>query len=115
MYLATEYCGQDLISCVSEDCGIDTGISTSIKDLVRQMVTAVADLHAIGIAHRDISLENFAVMADGTVKLIDLGQACFIQACDVAVVDFRGAPGKPQLLPPEILRAYLRPSCGAQC
>jgi calcium-dependent protein kinase len=50
----------------------------SAKDIMRQLVSAVAFLHSQGIVHRDLKLENFLFTkrpSDGgtVVKLIDLG------------------------------------------
>jgi len=50
-----------------------------IADIAQQLIRSVKDLHALGIAHRDIKLENFLVRhdADGRIVIVvtDLGSA----------------------------------------
>lgn len=41
--------------------------------IFRQIAEAVNHLHTIGIAHRDISLENVLIDAQGQVKICDFG------------------------------------------
>ena len=43
--------------------------------LVEQMARGLAIVHAVDIAHLDVSLENYLIAADGTVKLCDFGLA----------------------------------------
>ena len=38
-----------------------------------QIATALRDLHAVGIIHRDLKLENFKESSAGVVKLFDFG------------------------------------------
>ena len=44
-------------------------------DIMRQLVSAVAEAHSKGIIHRDIKPQNVIVKADGTVKILDFGIA----------------------------------------
>lgn len=37
--------------------------------------SSIAYLHAVGVWHRDVKLENFLVASDGTVKLCDFGES----------------------------------------
>lgn len=41
-----------------------------------QILRAVTACHQVGVAHRDIKLENIMMMPDGTLKLIDFGLSC---------------------------------------
>ncbi len=43
--------------------------------VVRQVASALADLHARGLVHRDIKPENIVVEASGAVRLLDFGYA----------------------------------------
>ena len=45
------------------------------RPMFEQMVRAVAHLHKLGVAHRDIKLENFFLTAEGDVQLGDMGLA----------------------------------------
>ncbi|CAE7948948.1 SIK2 [Symbiodinium sp. KB8] len=72
--------------------------------LVAQTFSAVEWLHALGIAHRDLSLENLLLTgpnstAPQTVKLIDFGMAHIGRVCPpVASL----SPGKPSYQAPEL-------------
>ena len=41
--------------------------------IARQMLQAIAQVHRVGVFHRDIKLGNFLIGDDGSVKLIDYG------------------------------------------
>lgn len=76
----------------------------SIKDIARwfkMCLCGVESLHANGVAHRDIKLENFCFSPNLEVKLVDLALA-------LPVADMRSGPrtlcGTPSYWPPEILR-----------
>ncbi|KAI0778853.1 kinase-like protein [Trametes elegans] len=47
----------------------------ALKSLVYQVLSAIAYVHAQGIAHRDIKPRNLLLTPDGCVKLIDFGVA----------------------------------------
>jgi len=70
-----------------------------IRPIVRQALTAVRWLHDLGIAHRDLSLENILLTEgeDGhpAVKLIDFGAAALTQECSKP-------SGKPSYTAPEM-------------
>jgi serine/threonine protein kinase len=44
--------------------------------LARQILAAIAELHSLNIAHRDIKIENIILTPDGGVRLIDYGLSC---------------------------------------
>lgn len=46
-----------------------------LRQVVGDMVHAVHDLHNHGIAHCDLKPQNMLVMADGRIKLIDMGSS----------------------------------------
>ena len=76
-----------------------------IWEIVKQLLQALAHLHAMGICHRDIKLEN--VMLDSEpngqkncVKLTDFGFATFF-ASDTTTV--RYVVGTPEYMAPEVV------------
>lgn len=61
---------------------------TDAKDIIRKLVTAVAELHARGCIHKDLKLEN--VMVGQAVKRLDVGTS----VCQVAAwTKDEGEPG----------------------
>ena len=44
--------------------------------MFRQIISGVDFLHSMGVAHRDISLENILLDAEGELKISDYGVAC---------------------------------------
>ncbi|HET7052307.1 MAG TPA: serine/threonine-protein kinase [Solirubrobacterales bacterium] len=61
--------GDDLKSAVSRGTAVDC------EKVARELLSAVAHIHAAGILHRDIKPENILITPDGVVKLIDFGIA----------------------------------------
>lgn len=47
-------------------------------DIFMQVASGLAALHKAGFVHADMKPQNVVVMADGRVKVIDLGQGCAI-------------------------------------
>ena len=48
---------------------------TEVFELVRPLLRSLAEMHAAGLIHRDISPDNIMVTPEGNVKLIDFGAA----------------------------------------
>lgn len=46
-----------------------------VFDLVRPLLRSLAEMHAAGLIHRDISPDNIMITPEGNVKLIDFGSA----------------------------------------
>ena len=42
-----------------------------VKDIMHQVITGLAEMHAVGIWHRDVKVDNLLLDDDGTVKFID--------------------------------------------
>lgn len=69
-YLVMEYVsGDTLADRMTRKGGIDC------ERLARELLGALAHIHAAGIVHRDIKPQNLLIAADGGVKLIDFGIA----------------------------------------
>lgn len=65
----------------------------------KQLMHAVNYMHAKGIAHRDIKLENLLVNGHGTVKLADFGTSVFVSGSEAEVC--KGEVGTDHSMPPE--------------
>ena len=71
----------------------------------RQLLRALAHVHARGVVHNDVKLENCAVARDGTLKLLDFGLAA--RADDLAAHRAAAARGGGGSLSPWRRRAAL--------
>ena len=49
--------------------------AAEVFDLVRPLLRSLAEMHASGLIHRDISPDNIMITPEGNVKLIDFGAA----------------------------------------
>jgi len=68
----------DLFAWCSRLDGFGVKREDTIRDIVRQTLTATVWLHDLGVVHGDLSLENIVLSAEGAglaVKLIDFGMA----------------------------------------
>ncbi len=70
--------------------------------MLEQLASAIDAVHAQGILHRDIRPSNMTILHDGTVKLVDFGQAR--QPGDTTVTLMGQLVGEPTYMSPEQLR-----------
>jgi len=69
-YLVMEYVpGENLAQRMARKAEIDCG------RLARELLGALAHIHAAGIVHRDVKPQNVLIAPDGSAKLIDFGIA----------------------------------------
>ena len=70
-----------------------------VKFYTAQIVLAIGELHAKGIAHRDLKLENIMVDEKGYIKIIDYGLAKILSENELAT----SYCGTPEYLAPEMV------------
>jgi len=69
-YLVMEYvAGETLAARMAREDGVEC------ERLARELLSALAHIHAAGIVHRDVKPQNVLVAPDGSAKLIDFGIA----------------------------------------
>ncbi|OWB83751.1 hypothetical protein B5S33_g2383 [[Candida] boidinii] len=70
----------------------------------KQLISGVKYLHSIGIAHRDLKLDNCVVNSDGILKLIDFGSAVQFkyEGDDENIIKATGIVGSDPYLAPEV-------------
>jgi len=72
-YFLMEYIkGLDLITLMESRDG-EALSEAATKEIFSQLMDALTHIHARGVAHRDIKLDNIMIDAQGKVKLIDFG------------------------------------------
>ncbi|CCF56190.1 hypothetical protein KAFR_0A07560 [Kazachstania africana CBS 2517] len=99
MLQVMEYCDYDLFAIVMSD-------KMSYEETCccfKQILTGVEYLHSIGLAHRDLKLDNCVINSKGIVKLIDFGAAVvFSYPFSKNLVEASGIVGSDPYLAPEV-------------
>merc|ERR1711936_193851 len=72
-----------------------------VRNIARQLISALGHLHSLGISHRDVKLENVLYRGD-EVKLADFDLACEGLSTEMA--------GTPEFLAPEVVSVF----CGSK-
>ncbi|CCD25657.1 serine/threonine protein kinase NPR1 NDAI_0F03390 [Naumovozyma dairenensis CBS 421] len=94
-----EYCDYDLFAIVMSNKMSYEEICCCFK----QILTGVQYLHSIGLAHRDLKLDNCVINSQGIVKLIDFGAAVvFSYPFSKSLVEASGIVGSDPYLAPEV-------------
>lgn len=95
-----EYCDYDLFAIVMSNKMSDHEINCCFK----QILTGIEYLHHMGLAHRDLKLDNCVINSQGIVKLIDFGSAVvFSYPFSKTLIESSGIVGSDPYLSPETL------------
>ena len=73
----------------------------TLRHIVTQLAEAVAYLHEMGIAHRDIKPQNILVNSEGDIKVIDLGLSVMGDQSEAKIA------GTPYYMSPQLLSKRL--------
>lgn len=99
-YEVMEYCPYDFFAIVMSGRMSKQEIGCTFK----QILSGVMYLHDIGLAHRDLKLDNCVVTDAGIVKIIDFGSASvFRYPFEEDIVFAKGVVGSDPYLAPEVL------------
>jgi serine/threonine protein kinase len=98
-YEVMEYAPYDLFSVVMSG----KMCRQEIYCVFRQIVDGVDYLHSMGLAHRDLKLDNCVMNANNIVKLIDFGTATVFHSPGKSKVVATGVVGSDPYLAPEVL------------
>ncbi|SCU93100.1 LAFA_0F14686g1_1 [Lachancea sp. 'fantastica'] len=94
-----EYCDYDLFAIVMSNKMSHEEICCCFK----QILTGIQYLHSMGLAHRDLKLDNCVINKEGVVKLIDFGAAAvFSYPFSKTLVESSGIVGSDPYLAPEV-------------
>ncbi len=95
-----EYCDYDLFAIVMSNKMSAHEIDCCFK----QILTGIEYLHHMGLAHRDLKLDNCVINNQGIVKLIDFGSAVvFSYPFSKTLIEASGIVGSDPYLSPETL------------
>lgn len=99
IYQVMEYCDFDLFAIVMSNKMPREEINCCFK----QILSAIHYLHSIGLAHRDLKLDNCVVDTRGIVKIIDFGSAVvFSYPFTRTLIEAQGVVGSDPYLAPEV-------------
>lgn len=94
-----EYCDFDLFAIVMSNRMSREEINCCFK----QILSGINYLHSMGLAHRDLKLDNCVIDARGIVKVIDFGSAVvFSYPFTKTLIEAQGIVGSDPYLAPEV-------------
>lgn len=94
-----EYCDYDLFAIVMSNQMSREEINCCFK----QILSGVNYFHSMGLAHRDLKLDNCVIDSRGIVKIIDFGSAVvFSYPFNKALIESLGIVGSDPYLAPEV-------------
>ncbi|ODV61631.1 Pkinase-domain-containing protein [Ascoidea rubescens DSM 1968] len=95
-----EYCDYDLFAIVMSGKMSVNEINCCFK----QLLSGIRYLHHMGLAHRDLKLDNCCIMSNGILKIIDFGSAVvFSYPFSTTIVEASGIVGSDPYLAPEVV------------
>ncbi|KAH3675923.1 hypothetical protein WICMUC_002219 [Wickerhamomyces mucosus] len=95
-----EYCDYDLFAIVMSNRMSDNEIDCCF----RQILNGIQYVHHMGLAHRDLKLDNCVINSQGIVKIIDFGSAVvFSYPFNKTLIEASGIVGSDPYLSPETL------------
>lgn len=97
-YIVMEYCAYDFFTLVMLGLMTEPEVACYFK----QLVLGVQFLHLIGLAHRDLKLDNCVVNQYGQLKIIDFGSAVWFRGTQSQVQYAKGIVGSDPYLAPEV-------------
>ncbi|KAK6456904.1 kinase domain-containing protein [Scheffersomyces xylosifermentans] len=99
IYQVMEYCDFDLFAIVMSNKMSREEINCCFK----QILSGIHYLHSMGLAHRDLKLDNCVIDARGIVKIIDFGSAVvFSYPFTKTLIESQGIVGSDPYLAPEV-------------
>ncbi|ODV87171.1 hypothetical protein CANARDRAFT_26599 [[Candida] arabinofermentans NRRL YB-2248] len=94
-----EYCDYDLFAIVMSNKMTADEINCCFK----QILSGIKYIHSIGLAHRDLKLDNCVINKEGIVKIIDFGSAVVFQyPFSNTLIEAQGIVGSDPYLAPEV-------------
>ncbi|KAG0690612.1 Nitrogen permease reactivator protein [Pichia californica] len=94
-----EYCDYDLFAIVMSNKMSEDEINCCFK----QILNGLRYIHSIGLAHRDLKLDNCVINKYGIVKIIDFGSAVVYQyPFSNTLIEATGIVGSDPYLAPEV-------------
>lgn len=100
-YLSMEFASQGDLRKVLTGLGTAVPVARATKYL-RQCLEALDFIHATGVIHRDIKLDNILVLNDEEVRLADFGLA-LLPGDEVDIEELKNGAGSFAYLPPELV------------
>ncbi|KAK9461159.1 kinase-like domain-containing protein [Lipomyces oligophaga] len=98
-YEVMEYCPYDLFAIVMSG----KMSRPEVYCVFKQILSGVQYIHGMGLAHRDLKLDNCVVSEHGIVKIIDFGSASvFRYPFESEIVKAHGIVGSDPYLAPEV-------------
>lgn len=84
-YMIMEYCRYDFFNLVMSGLMTEPEIFCYLK----QIINGVKYMHSVGLAHRDLKLDNCVVNDKGVLKLIDFGSTVQFRRAEIPEADLK--------------------------